>query len=181
MGFAPDDLALPMSLTGEEFLKFHDSLRRTNTKLRSELLAEILGLTDDIHRPIAQYSHGMKRKVQLIAALSHEPELLILDEPFRSLDPEASSILLSLLNEFTSSGRTVLIATHDMLRANRDCDTVTILNQGSIVSQGAPNELITLTPGAETLEDVFMNVTGLYDEKELRQSRLKDLFNPMHI
>lgn len=175
-GFAPDDLPLPSSLTGNEFLHFHDSMRAMDNSDNARILVESLGLSDSLNKPIAHYSHGMKRKIQLVAALSHKPKLLILDEPFRGLDPEASSILVSLLNIFTTSGGSVLIATHDMLRAQRDCDVVTIINEGCVITQGAPKYLIEKFHGAKTLEDVFMNVTGFKEENSIRQKNLSSLF-----
>lgn len=176
-GFAPDDLPLPGSMTGKEFLVFHDAMRRIDTKCKANLLIEALGLNDAVNQPIAQYSHGMKRKIQLVAALSHEPALLILDEPFRGLDPEAADILLDILKKLKASERTVLMATHDMLRAERDCDQVTILNDGAVIAEGPPHKLVQTCKGAQTLEDVFMIVTGRQAEKELRKESLKNLFN----
>lgn len=94
----------------------------------------------------------------------HDPELLILDEPFRGLDPEAAATLRAMIIAFAGSGRAVLIATHDMLRAERDCDAVTILSSGRIVAAGAPRQLIEDQPAASTLEDVFLSVTGRVDD-----------------
>ncbi len=72
----------------------------------------------------------MKRKIQIVAATCHAPELVVLDEPLRGLDPDAGLVLRHLIRQIAASGRAVLIATHDMLRAERDCDAVTILDAG---------------------------------------------------
>lgn len=80
----------------------------------------------------------MKRKIQLIAALSHRPDLLVPDEPFRGLDPDAAATLRDILVTFAGTGGAILVATHDMLRAERDCDAVTVLHRGRIVERGTP-------------------------------------------
>ncbi|WP_295127340.1 ABC transporter ATP-binding protein [uncultured Leifsonia sp.] len=163
-GFAPDDLPLPGALTGREFLRFHDALRGRDDSARANQFAELLGIDGALDQPVAEYSHGMQRKLQVIGAVMHDPELLILDEPFRGLDPEAAATLRAMIIAFAESGRAVLIATHDMLRAERDCDAVTILSSGRIVAVGAPQQLIEDQPAASSLEDVFMHVTGRVDD-----------------
>jgi ABC-2 type transport system ATP-binding protein len=175
-GFAPDDLPLPKSLTAREYLRFHDAMRGRDDRRRAETLIQAMDLGSAVDKTIDQYSHGMKRKLQVVAALAHEPELLILDEPFRGLDPEASAILLELLHRFTESGRSVLLATHDMLRAQRDCQDVTILSDGVVVGRGNPDDLVVQTPESSSLEDVFMQVTGRRDVKLARQASLDGVF-----
>jgi ABC-2 type transport system ATP-binding protein len=159
-GFAPDDLALPTALTGREFLTFHDTLRARDDRERAKLLADALGIAADLDKLVVEYSHGMQRKLQLIAAVMHNPRLLVLDEPFRGLDPEASVTVRTLLSSFVAGGGAVLVATHDMLRAERECDTVTILSDGRTVAQGSPASLRLANEGCSSLEDVFMRVTG---------------------
>ena len=164
LGFAPDDLPLPTVLTGLEYLDLHDALRSRRDHERARVLAHVLGIDGALGRQIAEYSHGMKRKIQLVAALMHRPQLLVLDEPFRGLDPDTASVLRELVACFVGSERAVLVATHDMLRAERDCDVVTILDRGRVVVSGAPTELISDVPGAKSLEDVFLQLTGRYHE-----------------
>jgi ABC-2 type transport system ATP-binding protein len=177
LGFAPDDLPLPGSLTGQEYLDFHDAMRSRDDRARAASMAEVLGISEALSKQIAQYSHGMKRKVQVIAALVHRPRLLVLDEPFRGLDPDAASVLRDLIRAFAMGGGAVLIATHDMLRAERDCDTVTVLHSGVTVASGAPAELIRGEAGATTLEDFFLGVTGLSSGRGLRRDTIMTLFN----
>lgn len=160
LGFAPDDLPLPTTLSGAEYLDFHAAMRRSDDHVRRASLASALGMQSSLHRSVGEYSHGMKRKIQLIAATVHGPELVILDEPFRGLDPDAGVVLRHLVRHIASSGRAVLVATHDMLRAERDCDTVTILHAGTTVAQGSPSDLM-VEAGADSLESVFMERTGL--------------------
>lgn len=159
MGFAPDDLDLPTYLTGTEFLELHHSLRECDDGGRAAALSERLGLDDALSHLVSSYSHGMKRKLQIIAALMHDPTLVVFDEPFRGLDPHAANALRYLLAELRRAGAAVLIATHDMLRAERDCDEVTILHQGGTVADGAPAELIDNSAPGGSLEDVFLSLT----------------------
>lgn len=176
-GFAPDDLPLPVALTGREYLEFHHAMRRRKDGPRARDLADLFGLADDLDKQVGQYSHGMRRKLQVIAALSHEPQIVILDEPFRGLDPDAAAALRDVLTGFSRSGRTVLIATHDLLRAERDCDEVTILANGRVVATGSPQALLAQHGGIPNLEGLFMSVTGLDGASERRKSRIAGLFS----
>ncbi|WP_052207503.1 ABC transporter ATP-binding protein [Sinomonas humi] len=176
-GFAPDDLPLPVALTGQEYLDFHHAMRRREDRARARELADIFDLTGDLDKQVGQYSHGMRRKLQVIAALSHEPRIAILDEPFRGLDPDAAAVLRSVLAGFRRSGRTVLIATHDLLRAERECDEVTILSRGRIVAAGAPQALIEGREGCSNLEELFLAVTGLGAAGGRREVRISSLFS----
>ncbi|VXB82927.1 ABC-2 type transport system ATP-binding protein [Microbacterium sp. 8M] len=176
VGFAPDDLPLPGTLTGREFLLFHDALRRRDDSARAATLTEMLGISGDLDAPVAEYSHGMQRKLQLVAAVMHEPAILILDEPFRGLDPDAALGVRRLLLAYAGGGRAVLVATHDMLRAERDCDEVTILDHGAVVAAGAPGRLISEASSCASLEDVFLRVTGRADDAEVRADRLAAVF-----
>jgi ABC-2 type transport system ATP-binding protein len=175
-GFAPDDLPLPGALTGREYLAVHDALRARDDRGRAAELAELLRIDDALDRPVGDYSHGMRRKVQLVAALMHDPLLLVLDEPFRGLDPESAVALRALLVAFARAGRAVLVATHDLLRAERDCAEVTILDRGSIIASGSPGFLLAKHPRTRTLDDVFLEVTGRADDAERRLERLDAAF-----
>jgi len=175
-GFAPDDLPLPGALTGRELLRFHDALRGRDDQVRVEEFAEALGLEGALDRPVEDYSHGMQRKLQMIAAVMHEPRLLVLDEPFRGLDPEAAATVRSMIIAFARSGGAVLIATHDMLRAERDCTSVTILSEGRIVAVGDPKHLIDAEPAASSLEDVFLRVTGKVEDASRRLRFIETAF-----
>jgi len=176
LGFAPDDLPLPAALTGREYLRLHDALRGRDDASRADVLADALGIADDLSKPVGDYSHGMQRKLQLVAAVMHEPRLLVLDEPFRGLDPDAAAIVRSLLLSYARGGRGVLVATHDMLRAERDCDAVTILDHGSVAAFGTPEGLIAAYEGCVTLEDVFLRATGRLGDAARRAERVDSVF-----
>lgn len=171
LGMAPDDLPLPGSLTGGEYLRFHDRMRGRDDARSARELAEAFGLTGELDRQIHEYSHGMKRKLQVVAATMHRPPLLVLDEPFRGLDPEAAVTLRRLIGSYADTGGAVLLATHDMLRAQRDCHRVTILHSGSTAAQGEP-QLLRQDHGAATLEDVFLAATDREGEQARRADAL---------
>ncbi len=177
-GFAPDDLPLPLTLTGYELLQFHDRLRgRDDLTVTGLTLAATLGIADSLDRQIGEYSHGMRRKVQLVAATMHRPRLLVLDEPFRGLDPEAAAALREIIHTVPAYGGTVLIATHDMVHAELDCANVLILAGGRQVALGSPVELLAACPGARNLEDVFFSTTGLLSSQEERLASIRSTLN----
>ncbi|WP_186317552.1 ABC transporter ATP-binding protein [Curtobacterium sp. 9128] len=171
-GFAPDDLPLPLGLTGSEFLQLHDAFRDRRDFSRAEEYAGVFGVRDALSRPMAAYSHGMKRKLQLVAALMHEPSLLILDEPFRGLDPQTSGVLEDAITFFTAAGGSVLMATHDLLRAQHHCDSLTILHRGHKVVSGAPKALI---HEYGSLHACFTSSTGTQVEADRRRDTLRAL------
>jgi ABC-2 type transport system ATP-binding protein len=177
LGFAPDDLPLPVALTGEEYLALHRRLRGEESDRADLAIAEALGLAGHLDKLLGEYSHGMKRKLQLTAALSHRPNLLVLDEPYRGLDPESSALLRSTLNVFTSRGGSVVVATHDMLRAELGCDEVAILHRGRVAVVGAP-ELLCAQFGVAGLEEVFLISTGIRELQRERAEALNELVRP---
>jgi ABC-2 type transport system ATP-binding protein len=160
LGFAPDDLPLPAALTGREYLVLHDALRARDDLQAALDIVAVFSMERHLERPIAEYSHGMQRKLQLAAAIMHRPALLVLDEPYRGLDPESSAVLRSIIEAYARTGHAVLVATHDMLRAERDCDAVSIIDNGTVRAAGAPATLIAERERCSTLEDVFLEVTG---------------------
>ncbi|MFJ6077052.1 ABC transporter ATP-binding protein [Pseudarthrobacter sp. NPDC092419] len=176
-GFFPDDLPMPDSLTGSETIAFYRRLRPLFSDATADGLVELLGLSAHLGKYVGEYSHGMKRKLQLVVALAHRPELLILDEPMRGLDPEAGLLMNALLRTFTEEGGAVLLATHDLTAAERVCGSVVILAQGRMVAAGAPGDLMA-RHGTASLEELFVHATGLHTAmlgKELELQRLLQL------
>ncbi|MCU1413131.1 MAG: transporter ATP-binding protein [Microbacteriaceae bacterium] len=161
VGFCADDLPLPELLTGREYLDMVTGIRglRRRPGAESRLLAG-MRLDDAASRLIETYSHGMKRKLQLVAALLHSPSYLVLDEPFRGLDPESSAIMKNLLRTYAARGNGVLISTHDLLVAEQLCTGVLILREGRLLSSASAAELRHADDGA-TLEESFLRLTGL--------------------
>ena len=171
LGFLPDDLPLPESLSGRELLMLHAHLRAGLQLDTAYDLLEVFDLMDHLDRYVGDYSHGMKRKLQLVLALAHRPTLLVLDEPLRGLDPEAAILTNTVISSFAGSDGGVLIATHDLAEAERTCDSVVIVSQGQVVAQGAPADL-KREHDAPSLEDVFLTLTGIRNGLAAKLRRL---------
>jgi len=161
VGVLPDDLRLFERLTGEELLMYVGLLRRLErsaVERRSTQLLDVLGLTSASNDLVADYSTGMRKKVALAAALLHSPAVLILDEPFESVDPVSSKVIVEVLQHYRSTGGTVLFSSHVMDTVERLCDHVAIVSEGQVVQAGSVEEL---TRGATIrLEDIFINAVG---------------------
>ncbi len=114
-------------------------------------------LRGDLAQPISAYSHGMKQKLILIAALIHEPKLLIMDEPFVGLDPKASKSMRDAMRELTSSGSAIFFSTHVLEIAEKLCDKIAIISHGKLAASGRMEDVL----GNESLEDVFFELDAL--------------------
>ena len=143
LGWVPDDLPMTDSLTGSEVSLLHQRLRGAafDRALCDELFT-VLGLDPHLHRPCGDYSHGMRRKLSLAMALAHRPRLLILDEPFRGLDPLTAALLRGLLQLHAERGHAVLMATHDLDQAAHLCDRVLLLDGGQVLASGTPRQIV---------------------------------------
>jgi ABC-2 type transport system ATP-binding protein len=164
-GFAPDRPFLYERLSGREFLDFVGALydvAPATAAARAEALIErfdLEGAADDL---VETYSHGMRQKVSVAAALLHDPALLMLDEPLTGLDPHGARTLKDLLRERAQRGLGVLVSTHVLDVAERLCDRVVILDRGVKRAEGTLDELRGERTGA-TLEDVFLALTSERD------------------
>lgn len=155
--YIPDDPLLYPYLTGQQYLDFVADVfevSRADRVRRAETLAKRFGLTDVLGELTSSYSHGMKQKLAILGALVHAPQLLILDEPFVGLDPEAVVTLKELMHELCRQGGAVFFSTHVLDVAERLCNKVAIIRQGQLVAAG---ETAVLTSG-KTLEETFMEV-----------------------
>ncbi|MEM2337509.1 MAG: ABC transporter ATP-binding protein [Candidatus Bathyarchaeia archaeon] len=162
IGYVPEETVLLESLTPREFFEFVASVRKLGKEVNSRLykLVSAFELAEYFDTPIATLSMGTKRKVSVIAALLHEPSLLILDEPLIGLDARASKILKELIVHHASRGGAVIFSTHIMEVAEKICHRVGIINKGKLVGEGTVNELRQLIRSAEgSLEDIFLKVT----------------------
>ncbi len=125
---------------------------------RIDTLAHDFDLLDFLRRPYGALSAGQKTRVSLAKALLHEPEVLLMDEPTASLDPDTADRVRAYLVDYQRrAGATVLLASHNMLEVERLCQQVLMLKQGRLVDQGSPQELLT-RHGRETLEQVFLDI-----------------------
>lgn len=162
LGVVPDDLALPLSLSGSEVLALLARLQPGTDVAWRDHLVDALGLRPAMSKLLGEYSHGMKKKIQVVGALAHLPDLVVLDEPYRGLDPEAAVLLRELLALHTASGGGVLVATHDLLAAEQLSDRVLVVAGGRAVASGTPADLLQ-EHRARDLEHLFLQVSGLLD------------------
>jgi ABC-2 type transport system ATP-binding protein len=163
VGYVPEEVVLLDSLTPREFFEFISSIRRLEINVansRLERFVSALELKQYFDTPIAALSMGNKQKVAIVAALLHDPKLLILDEPLIGLDARSSKILKELITFHAKKGGAVIFSTHIMEVAEKLCTKVAIINKGRIVGEGTVDELRKLVKGAEgSLEDIFLKVT----------------------
>jgi ABC-2 type transport system ATP-binding protein len=159
IGVLPEDLALFERLSGRELLMFHGALRSMDPRVvieRSEELLDLLGLTEAADALVVDYSHGMRKKLVLAAALLHGPRLLFLDEPFEAIDPVSARAIRALLAHFTSTGSTIVFSSHVMELVERLCDHVAVMAHGTIVWAGP----LDMLRGNGSLEDAFVALIG---------------------
>lgn len=161
VGVLPDDLRLFERLTGEELLLYVGLLRkleRSEVETRSAQLLEVLGLTGAANELVADYSTGMRKKVALAAALVHSPSVLLLDEPFESVDPVSSKVIVEVLRHYRDSGGTIVFSSHVMDTVERLCDHVAIVSDGRVARAGTIDALT--ESRTIRLEDVFVDAVG---------------------
>lgn len=159
IAYIPDNPELYEYLTGIQYLNFVADIYQVSGKereLRIKREAEDFGLYQALGDLISTYSHGMKQKLAIIGALIHEPRLLILDEPFVGLDPEASLILKNKMHTFCERGNAIFFSTHVLEVAEKLCNRIAVISEGHLVAEGEVAELT----GDKSLEEVFMEVAG---------------------
>jgi ABC-2 type transport system ATP-binding protein len=157
IGYVPEEPHLYSHLSALEYLTMVGQLRNLPAKSAADCidgLLRLFSLHGDRHAAIAAYSKGMRQKVLLSAALLHNPDLLVLDEPFASLDVGTVLALRSLLQELASRGKIVLFSSHELETVERVCSHVVILNRGKIVADDSIQHLRTLM-AVPTLEGIF--------------------------
>ncbi len=169
IGVVPEGLALFERLTGAQLLNFVGrmyGLDRARAAERSTELLEFMDLQDSADKLVADYSHGMKKKTALAAAVIHGPEILFLDEPFEGVDAVAATTLKRLLQRFISHGGTVFLTSHVLEVVERLCTHIGIIQNGRLVASGSLEELRTgvqvagHTHSPLTLEEIFLQVVG---------------------
>lgn len=157
MAFLPDNPDLYKNLTARQFLDFVADIYRVSMEKRRaamEKYSKMFELDTSLDQLISAYSHGMKQRLALIAALLHEPELLILDEPFVGLDPKGAYYFKQIMRELASQGHAIFFSTHVLEVAEELCNKVAILQKGRLVANGRTSEV----KGASSLEEVFMEL-----------------------
>jgi len=138
VGYVPQEIALYAEISAIDNLRFFGALyglRGQHLENRIEYGLELTGLSDRAKEPVAVYSGGMKRRLNIAAALLHEPDLIILDEPTAGVDPQSRNAIFDALTELVSSGKTLLYTTHYMEEVERLCQRVAIMDHGSVVAE----------------------------------------------
>ena len=156
--YIPDNPDLYEYLTGIQYLNFIADVFEVGAQERSERIgkyADAYELTASLGDLISSYSHGMKQKLAILSALVHQPRLLILDEPFVGLDPKAAMVTKNLMRELCEGGGAVFFSTHVLEVAEKLCNKVAIIKDGTLVAAGEMNEIV---KDGETLESIFMEV-----------------------
>lgn len=169
MGVVPQEYALYPTLTAKENLMYFGSmygLKGENLSKKVDEALDYLGLLKFSNKKIDTFSGGMKRRVNLIAGILHNPKVLFLDEPTVGVDVQSKNVIINYLKELNSRGTTIIYTSHHLSEAQDFCTKIAIIDRGRIYAEGTPNSLISETPNAHSLEDVFISLTG----KELRDA-----------
>ena len=154
MAYIPD---LYEYLTGIKYLNFICDVYGVDQEKRTERIkkySDMFELSDSLGEVISAYSHGMKQKLAIIAALVHEPKLIIMDEPFVGLDPKATHLLKQLMRQMCDQGAAIFFSTHVLEVAEKLCDKIAIIKAGKLIVSGNTQDVI----GDESLEDVFLEL-----------------------
>ncbi len=163
IGVVPQDLALYPTLTGRENLTFFGNmygLRGPALRDRINHYLGVFGLEKHANRLVSKYSGGMKRRVNLIAGLLHDPKIIFLDEPTVGIDVQSRVVILEYLKELNKRGITIIYTSHYMEEAEHLCHRVAIIDRGNIISLGNPADLLAGHPEFKSLEHIFIHLTG---------------------
>ena len=155
MAYVPDNPDLYENMKAIDFINFICDMYDTSSEVREKNInkyAEMFEIKDKLNDEISTYSHGMKQKIALIAALAHEPKVLIMDEPFVGLDPKAVFDMKEIMKDMCREGKCVFFSTHILDVAEKLCDKVAIIKKGKIVKIGKMKDI----KGDESLEEVFL-------------------------
>ncbi|WP_437919202.1 ABC transporter ATP-binding protein [Sphingobacterium sp. LRF_L2] len=163
IGVVPQDFALYPSLTARENLLYFGSMyglsgRVLDSKIDEAL--ERLGLSKHRGKKVEDFSGGMKRRVNLLAAVLHKPSVLFLDEPTVGVDVHSKQAIMDYLRKLNSEGTTIVYTSHHLLEAEEFCTRVGIIESGQLWRIGSPQSLVASVPDARNLEDVFIHLTG---------------------
>ena len=157
LAYIPDNPDLYDFMTGIQYLNFVADIFNVPAEVRTERIhhyADLFELIDDLAQSISAYSHGMKQKLAIISAWLHDPQLIIMDEPFVGLDPKASHILKEMMREKCNAGGAIFFSTHVLEVAEKLCDKIAIIKDGALIKSGTMEEV----KGDESLEAVFLEL-----------------------
>ncbi|MCL4332792.1 MAG: ABC transporter ATP-binding protein [Candidatus Thermoplasmatota archaeon] len=163
VGFVPEDSVMYQSLTSREFLSLISSIYDIGDDTfnkRLEALSQALDCTSVLDELIGSLSFGNKQKISIISALIHDPELIVLDEPTKGLDPRSFRIFKDMLAMMASNGKTIILSTHVMEIAEELCQRVCIIYKGEILAEDAVSALLSRGGARRSLERAFLDLTG---------------------
>ena len=163
IGVVPQEIALYPKLTAWENLNFLGHMYGLKGKALKDLIImhlSVLGLEANMHQKIISYSGGMKRRVNLIAGLLHNPQLLILDEPTVGVDIQSKQAIIDHLSKMNrENGTTILYTSHHLDEAENFCDHIGIIDHGTLITQGKTSELVAQN-NCKTVEEMYLKITG---------------------
>jgi ABC-2 type transport system ATP-binding protein len=167
IGVVPQEIALYPTLTARENLSVYGGvcgLQGKELKDRIDKWLSVFGLEKSQHQQTGRYSGGMKRRLNLIAGLLHNPKILFLDEPTVGVDVQSKIVIIENLMEINRTGTTIVYTSHYLEEAENLCSYLAIIDEGKIITQGTLNEIRILHNSDSKLEDIFLEITG----KDLR-------------
>ncbi|MBR3661068.1 MAG: ABC transporter ATP-binding protein [Bacilli bacterium] len=159
MAFVADNPELYENMKAIDFINFICDMYDVNEDMRNKNIhkyAKLFEIEDNLNDTIDSFSHGMKQKVALIAALVHEPKILVMDEPFVGLDPKAVFDVKKIMNEMVKEGKIVFFSTHILDVAEKLCSKVAIIKEGKLIKTGSMKDI----KGDKSLEKVFLDLEG---------------------
>ena len=162
IGVCPQDTAVYDYLTGRENVELFGALHAMpsqDVRRNADDLLDRLSLSGDADRRVGKFSGGMRRRINLIMALVHDPQIAFLDEPTVAMDPQSRRAVWDFIKSLKERGKTVILTTHYMEEAEELCDRVGIIDHGKLIALGSPEELRD-QHGSEDLEEVFIKLTG---------------------
>ena len=157
MAYIPDNPDLYEFMSGIQYLNFIADIFGVDVSTRDERIhryTDLFEITNVLDDAISSYSHGMKQKLAIVSAWIHEPNLILMDEPFVGLDPKASHILKQMMREFCDQGNAILFSTHVLEVAEKLCDRVAIIKDGKLIRSGTMEDV----KGDSSLESVFLEL-----------------------
>ncbi len=169
IGVCPQDATAYSFLSGRENVELFGNLEavpKAKLKKSADELLEKMSLTEDADRRLGKYSGGMKRRINLIIALVHDPEIAFLDEPTVAMDPQSRRAVWDFIKDLERKGKTIMLTTHYMEEAQELCDRVGIIDHGKLIALGTPAQLIDKFE-AKNLEEVFIELTGRKIREEI--------------
>jgi ABC-2 type transport system ATP-binding protein len=163
IGMTPQEIALYPSLTARENLKIYGGicgLKEAELRKRIDELLPVFGLDKSMNIQVGRYSGGMKRRLNLLAGLLHDPRILFLDEPTVGVDVQSKGVIIQRLMDINRAGTTIIYTSHYLEEAENLCTYLAIIDEGKIITQGTLDNIRTENEPQSNLEDIFLKLTG---------------------